>query len=235
MRRAPAFGALASRIAALAGVVVVIATAATPPALAHSSSNPSENLRTSTSGLTSPVPGVRAEVAPDGSYLTLTSTSADPLVVLGYSGEPFLQVSSAGVWRNANSLTTYATTTGTLDTIPATAGTDAPEQWEQVSSRGRFTWSDERIVWTGTRLPPDVMSEPKQRHHVKQWQIPLRYGDDANAIEGTIWWQPMDGAGFTMWLVSGLLLVVLGGAALAAFPQLPRMLRRSSRPVGSAR
>ena len=150
------------------------------------------------------------------------SYSAGPLVVLGYSGEPFLRVADGHVFHNTNSLTTYDTTPGLLDSIPTTAG-NGPVQWQQLSAATSYTWSDERVVWNGGALPESVMSAPRRPRVVDHWSIPVTVGGVSGAITGRVEWvPPSDSVGLTMIAVLGFLVVVLGAAALAAFPRKKR-------------
>jgi hypothetical protein len=199
---------------ALAAVTLVVTAAS--PALAHSGVNANDHLR---SVVVSAPQGISASVTADGSFLTVSMSSAGPLVVLGYSGEPFLRVADGHVSHNANSLTTYDTAPGLLDSIPTTAG-KGPTQWRQVTATTSYTWSDERVVWSGGALPESVMSAPRRPHVVDHWSIPVTVAGVSGAITGRVEWvPPSDSVSLTVIGVLGFLVVVLGAAALAAFPR----------------
>jgi hypothetical protein len=174
---------------------------------------------------------VVASVAADGSLITMSSTSSAPLVVLGYSGEPFVRIAGGHVFDNVNSLTTYATAPGVLGSIPTTAG-HGPVRWHRVAAGSSYSWIDQRLVWSGSVLPAAVMTHPKQPHVVSHWSIPVRVAGASAAITGRIdWTPPTDSVALTAVCVLGFLVVVLAAAALAAFPQRrPRRRRRGVTP-----
>lgn len=195
------------------------------PVWAHTGVNANKSLRTV---LTGTPPGVVASVAADGSLITVSSSSSAGLVVLGYGGEPFLRIAGGDVFDNASSLTTYATASGVLDSVPTSAG-HGPARWQRIAAGSSYSWTDQRLVWSGSALPTAVMTQPKRPHVVSRWSIPVRVAGASAAITGRVdWTPPPDSVALTAAGVLGFLAVVLGLAAFAAFPGLrPRRHRRA--------
>ncbi len=103
--------------------------------------------------------------------LGLTVRRGHAVVVLGYSGEPFLRIDSAGVTVNAASPTAAAV--GLLRHIRAPAGL-APA-WQLESGGRTVIWHDVRV----RGLPPDV-----QR---REWAVPLVVDGRRVRLEGETW------------------------------------------------
>lgn len=166
------------------------------PASAHSAANsPSSDY---VSALRSVVPGTirfSVRVVEAGSRLELTWRSGGTLIVEGYDGEPYLRVTAGGVEENLRSTATYANRTrvGT-QVIPDDADPAAPPKWSRISTHPVARFHDHRIHWMGTSRPPVVAQSPGRIHHVQDWTVVVRDGEQASAstwkINGTLDWIP---------------------------------------------
>jgi hypothetical protein len=172
------------------------------------------------------VPGVSVRVLEFGDALELVNDSDAEVTVPGYSDEPYLRIGPDGVWRNAHSPATYIN----LDrygrvTLPEGADPQAAPEWVQVSTEPRYTWHDHRTHWmTEGQLPPAVAADPSRPHTVFDWTVPLRHGDTAVTVRGTLTWEPPPPTWLTWALHLGLL------AAVAA----TGLVARTARPLAWA-
>ena len=199
-------------LSVLAAVALVVAAAS--PVLAHSGANAEANLRTR---LDSAPPGLQVSVAADGSSITLSTTRS--VVVLGYSGEPFLRYAGGTVADNVNSLTSYSAANGVAGQMPRSAGR-GPVRWHRLAASPAYTWTDSRVIWSGSRLPAAVRAEPKRDHLVSRWRIPVRVDGHPTAITGrVIWTASTESVGLTVAVVLGVLVLLLLAAAWAARPR----------------
>jgi hypothetical protein len=111
------------------------------------------------------------------------------VIVGGYGGEPYLRVTTAGVWQNDLSATGYLNQSLFVDTSalngkPASA---APT-WRRTGLAGTARWHDHRIHWMGVSRPPGVAADPSHRHLIGNWTIPARAGPKRFTIRGTLNW-----------------------------------------------
>jgi hypothetical protein len=153
--------------------------------------------------------GVSVNVVGGDKRLRLSNYSGQTVVVLGYTGEPFLRFSKNGVFRNARS--------------PSTAS----PVWRRVATGVSFDWHDRRIHWPASEPPEAVRDEPDKAHLVFNWRVPARVDDKAFAIMGFLGYVPPKSADaghdWTLALLGG------GGIALAALVVGAGARRRSRR------
>ena len=84
----------------VAGAVIAPAT----PASAHGGDAPgSTAYRTTVTGLSTPEKGLSVRAVEGGARLELTNETGHPVEVLGYAGEPYLDIRPDGTWQNVNS------------------------------------------------------------------------------------------------------------------------------------
>lgn len=203
-----------SRSIALVCAAAALVVAAAQPVAAHSGVNASDHLR---SRVLSAPKGVEASVAADGSAITVSASRT--ITILGYDDEPFLMLAGGQVLDNANSLTTYDARPGVLTTMPATAGSSTAEPVWEVAGPAPYSWSDHRIDWSQA-LPKVVVDAPKEPHEVSTWSIPVLVDGQRTAITGRIDWVPVDDSvGLTLAVCSIVLMVIVVGAGVAAFPR----------------
>lgn len=219
-------GALAVRVAAavLAGFGFV-ALAATPAA-AHGGEAPDgTDYRIQVTDITPARPGLTVRVVEAGARLELTNRTGLPIEVLGYHGEPYLEIRPDGGYENANSPTTYLNQT--LDggtTPPAGADPARPPAWRQISTEPVVRWHDQRIRWLGRTPPAAVRAQPDREHRIRDWVVPLREGLTTLEVRGALDWVPPPNP-LPWW---GLSLVAAAGVgALGALP----LSARRDRPV----
>jgi hypothetical protein len=200
----------------VAGALVVPAT----PACAHGGDAPeSTSYRTTVTGITPAVDGLSVRTVEAGVRLELTNDTGRTVEILGYSGEPYLEVRPDGTYENVASPATYLNRTLAGDTpVPATADPVAPPQWRRVSSDTTVRWHDRRTHWTGDDLPPAAAADPSRTHRLRNWSVPLREQTRTFEIRGTLDYLPPPAA--WLWWVGALL---LAGAATTAALRSPRV------------
>ncbi len=205
---AGAVTALTGAAAILAGVVAALAVAV--PAWAHGTDAPDgTDYRTAVDGVGPAVPGLAVRAIEAGGRLELDNRTGRTIEVLGYAGEPYLEVRPDGVHENVHSPATYLNTTITGDTaVPATADPTLPPEWRRVSDEPVARWHDQRTHWMDATPPPQVAADPSRTHRVRDWVVPLRDGTRTIEVRGTLDWVPPPTTGL-WWLA-----VVLGAVAV---------------------
>jgi hypothetical protein len=195
----------------VAGVLVGPAT----PAFAHAGDAPdATSYRTTITGFSPPSSGITVRTVEAGARLELSNSTGRTIEVLGYSGEPYLEVRPDGTYQNVNSPATYLNATLTGDNpVPASADPTAPPSWRRVSSSTSVRWHDQRTHWLSPGLPPAAAADPAREHRLRDWIVPLR--DQARTFElrGTLDWVPPPVA-WLWW--AGATLLALAVTALAA-------------------
>jgi hypothetical protein len=203
----------------LLGLVAVLA-AAPAPAVAHPAGvQAAVDYRTRVTGVSPALPGLHVRFVADGSRLELRNDTGRTVEILGYQGEPMLQVRPDGTWRNTRSPSAYLNQPGE----PPKPGTDAAAApvWERISRSTLARWPDHRTVWHGDP-PPLVAADPGRPHRIQNWTVPLRDGTAAVVITGTLDWVPPPNAS-TWWSVTLLLAAAI--AALGLVTSRPAAVR----------
>jgi hypothetical protein len=192
--------------AALAALVLC------PAAAAHGGGG-ALGFRSKVTRLTPAVSGLSVKVVDYDDRLELRNETGEPLVILGYEGEPYLAFRDGGVYRNAHSPATYLNDDrfGRV-ALPEQADAKAPPEWEQVSPREEFDWHDHRIHWMSRTLPPKVQAAKGQPHHVFDWAVPATLDGKRLTIAGSLDYQPPPNR-IPRPLIAVLGLIVLGGGA----------------------
>jgi hypothetical protein len=153
------------------------------------------------------VPGLTARTIEAGTQIELTNRTGRPITVLGYSGEPYLDLRPDGVYRNTRSPATYLNQTLAGDTpVPPDAGPFQPPSWERISTGTVASWHDHRVHGQAAPSPAPLQGDPT-RSTVRTWVIPLRDGTTHVEIRGTLDWPPAPDAG--LWWMGSLLLTLL--------------------------
>ena len=196
-------------LAVVAGALVVPAT----PASAHGGDTPeATSYRTVVTAITPPPPGLSVRAVEAGARLELTNDTGRTIEILGYAGEPYLEVRPDGAYENRNSPAAYLNRTLTGDTpVPATADPAAPPQWRRVSDGTTVRWHDQRTHWMGDDLPPAAQAEPSRSHRLRDWSVPLRDQTRTFEIRGTLDYLPPPTA--WLWWMGALLLAATVTAA----------------------
>lgn len=195
-------------IVAVAGAVLAPAT----PAFAHGGDIAGATAyRTEVVSIT--LDGVDARTVETGARLELSNNSGHSVEILGYSGEPYLDVRPDGTWQNVNSPASYVNETLTFDAaVPANADPTAPPSWRKISDSTTVRWHDRRTQWSSGDLPPQAVADPSRSHRLRDWTVPLRTRTTTYEIRGTLDWEPPPVA--WMWW-AGAALAGLTAAALA--------------------
>lgn len=202
-------------VAVAAGLVGALAIGA--PALAHGADAPDgTDYRTEVTALTPALPGLTVRTIEAGARLELTNRTGRTIEVLGYAGEPYLEVRPDGVYENQNSPATYLNQTLAGDTeLPANADPTLPPSWQRISTEPVVRWHDQRTHWLEESPPAQAQADPTRSHRIRDWTVPLRDGVSSLELRGTLdWLPPPSPAGW--WLAS-----LLGALAVGALGLLP--------------
>ena len=196
-----------------AGVALIVVAA--PPAAAHTVTGVSPtNYKSELLAVTPPVPGVSLRLLDLGNRIELVNHSRFPIVVLGYSGEPYLRVGPTGVFENIHSPAVYlnkaAAGSSTSTSLPRQADASAPPSWHRTSSSQSVKWRDRRTRWADP-APPAVKADPGHSHVVSQWIIGLRQGSVTAQVSGRITYVP--GPSTIPWVALAVALFLLTAAA----------------------
>ena len=185
---------------AVAGAVVAPAG----PAFAHAGDTSSvSDYRVTVTGLSRPMDGLTVRVVEGGARLELTNDSGRAIEILGYSGEPYLEVRPDGTYENTGSPATYVNQTLGGDTpVPPVADPTAAPSWRKVSGDTTVRWHDQRTQWTEAALPSELA--PGRPHRLREWAVPLRDQVRTFDIQGTLDYEPPPLA-WAWWIGSALL------------------------------
>jgi hypothetical protein len=187
--------------------VLIWLVAMASPASAHTVSGVgSTNWVTTLVGLKPAVPGITVRVVETGSLLELTNTGPE-LTVLGYEGEPYLQVGPGGVFRNTLSPATYLNCSRLGCAVPSSVNPLAPPQWQRISSGHTVRWHDHRTHWMAGSPPPYVLAAPNVVHQGPPWAVTLKQGATTISVTGRLTWVP--GPSPIPWLLLAALLAAL--------------------------
>ena len=180
-------------------------------------SDPFAGYVTKVTAISPVLPGVSAKAAVNGAYIVVTNSSATPVVVYGYQDEPYLRISSKGVWENVLSPATYLNKEQFIDSIPKDANADKAPRWKKLTSADSMRWHDHRIHWMDAIQPPAVAAAPDKVHLIKKWTIPVSSAGHRGVIRGTLSWHPSSHvvSYLTYGSIGVAVLVVLGLGLLA--------------------
>ncbi|CAN5567957.1 hypothetical protein BH20ACT2_BH20ACT2_13080 [soil metagenome] len=211
---------------------------------------PRRFLGTKVSGITGgarPVPGVTVQLL-QGQVpgLLLRNDGAEPVVVRGAHGEPFLRVGPDGTDANLRS-PAWAADSRARDRPPSVvAEADAPPEWESISPDPVATWLEFRAA---AAEPSDEVLRSDEPTTLLTWSVPVEAAGASAQVTGVTRWVPApagqsgagpgpaaeqaaaggdDGDGLPGWAVPAgvaVTAVVLAGLAL-------RPARRRSRARG---
>jgi hypothetical protein len=192
-------------ILTVAGALLAPAT----PASAHGGDAPEATAyRTTVTGITPPLRGLSVRTVEAGARLELTNDSGRTVEVLGYSGEPYLEVRPDGTYENVHSPATYLNATLAGEgPVPAIADPTAPPSWRRVSGSTTVRWHDRRMHWL------EAAPHLSRTQRLRDWAVPLRDQTRMFQITGTLDWVPPPAAGW-WWAGAVLLAVVVAALAL---------------------
>jgi hypothetical protein len=193
------------RLALLLAAAVAVLTPAAP-AFAHGGDVPDATAyRVAITAISTPEHGLTVRTVEAGARLELTNDTGHPVEVLGYSGEPYLDIRPDGTYQNVNSPAAYLNETLTFDTpLPATADPTAPPRWRRISTGTTVRWHDQRTQWLSSGTPPQAAADPTRSHRLRQWVVPLRVQVRVFELRGTLDWEPPPRT-WLWWLAAGLI------------------------------
>jgi hypothetical protein len=174
-------------------VAVFVAVLLTPgPASAHVPGQQIPDASFYRTEITDVVPapaGVTVRVDHGGEWLELANAGAAAVVVLGYTGEPYLRITSNSAEENQLSQTTYLNRTLFADSVPtaSAAGNVAPS-WRPIGATGKARWHDHRIHWMGRARPPLVAADPTHPHLIGTWTVHAVADTTPFDVHGVLRW-----------------------------------------------
>jgi hypothetical protein len=212
---------------AVAGAILAPAT----PAFAHGGDAPDATAyRTAVTAISAPAPGLQVRTVEAGARLELSNRTGHSVEILGYSGEPYLDVRPDGTYQNVNSPATYLNETLSGDSaVPPTADPTAPPLWRRLSHSTTVRWHDRRTHWLAAGLPPAAAADPDHAHRLRDWAVPLRTQVTTFEIRGTLDWRPPPRA--WLWWAGAALLALTAAAAARRRPG-PVALVGGLAPIG---
>ena len=203
-------------------VVITVCLAGAAPAAAHGAEEPT-NYLTELTRIDGDLTGVRLRVVALGERLELTRDDAAEVIVLGYTGEPYLRFDADGVWRSASSPATYLNEDRYAQVaVPETATANAPPDWQLVSTDVTYAWHDHRAHWMSFEEPPAVQGDRGTRQTVYEDAIRLAIDGREVVVHTRIVWVPPPPT--TIWLAVTAIAGGLGVVAVAMRPGLARHL-----------
>ncbi|MEV0155102.1 hypothetical protein AB0H57_15330 [Micromonospora sp. NPDC050686] len=216
-----------------AGTVLGAALAATlalaAPAAAHGADAPAAtDYRTEVTGLAPASAGLTVRAVEAGARLELVNRTGQDVVVIGYSGEPYLRVGPSGAYENTRSPATYLNRTIAGDTrLSPDADPAATPVWRRIGDGPAVRWHDQRTLWLADAPPAQVGVDPTREHRVRDWAVPLRDGGGELTVRGTLDWVPPPDP-YPWWVAAAL-----GFLALAAAGLLPARTGAGARGLGA--
>lgn len=199
--------------AALAGLFGVLIVLVTPGiAFAHGTDGVDDSdYRVTVTSVPRELTGVEIRTVEADSRLELYNGGSLSVEVLGYAGEPYLQVRPDGVYVNVFSPAAYLNETASGSTVPpAYASPAQTPYWQKATDEPRVRWFDHRAHWMNEAPPTQVTTDPDVDQKIFDWAIPLRVGVTTYTLTGTLDWLAPPSAG--TWGA----LALLAGAGVAA-------------------
>jgi hypothetical protein len=210
---------LARRMAAVSLSAAALVTAVAGPALADGGAPVPDAAyyRAHLVEITPQLPGITANVDPHAEWIELTYTGPGQVVIYGYTHEPYLRITAAGLAENQLSPATYINRSmfADLPTGTATTPADAPA-WHPVAATHTARWHDHRIHWMGQARPPAVAADPSHPHLVGNWVVHAVADRTPFELRGTLNWIGKPGRLTTrVWLLLAAgNLPLIGGVAV---------------------
>lgn len=216
--------------------VLVAAGGWSSPASAHTRTQETTNIDSRITSVPA-LDGVRWTVHTGGLLVEVENTSATPLIVHGYEGEPYLRVGPDGVQRNRRSPTTYLNDdrfarqlrrdiVARAPAMPADVDPTAPPDWVHLHDRPRAFWHDHRTHWMSPAPPAFVEVGPLARTMMAlrlvgpvgradddagvflEWEVPFTVEGRTHVLAGEMAW--VDAPAAWPWLAAATVLVLPG-------------------------
>ena len=119
-------------------LTLILSTAS--PAFAHGADAPDATNYSTVITQTPALPGLEVRTIEAGARLQLTNHTGRNIEVLGYQGEPYLEVRPDGVYENYHSPATYLNITIMHVDPPAHADPTLPPVWNKVADEPVYRW-----------------------------------------------------------------------------------------------
>jgi hypothetical protein len=171
---------------------LAIVAAAAPAATAHDQRLPdAAHYLTKIDSFAPSTQGVTASVSRDGSWVEVSNSTPNVLTVLGYSREPFLQISKTSVSENSVSPSKFLNESLFGDVTPSAAAADDVPVWTPVSTTNTYRWHDHRLHWMGVDRPPGVQAHPEAGQLIGHWTIHMLLDAQPIDLTGSLNWLPV--------------------------------------------
>jgi hypothetical protein len=174
------------------------------------------------------MPGLRFKILSGDDQIWLDNGSGKTVIIKGYSGEPYLRFSPAGIFVNVNSPASFLNQDryGNVQ-VPKSATPDATPEWQKLAGGDIWAWHDHRIHFMSPTPPPQIKTAPRKPHHVLDWKVPATENGKKFFIAGSLDYKPPPKKDFPWGLVISLAALV--GAGMIGLFALRRVLIRSLR------
>ncbi|GAA1824288.1 hypothetical protein HC028_24710 [Planosporangium flavigriseum] len=183
-------------------------------------------------GVTPAMAGVTARVDPGGEWVELANSGPATVLVLGYTGEPYLRLTATGAEENQLSQTTYLNRALFADSVPTAGagGSSVAPAWKQLGGTGIARWHDHRIHWMGRDRPPAVAADPTHPHLVGDWTVHATADGTPFEVHGVLRWlgKPADAGRATP--AQAWLLTLLAGMTVVVGVLIVALIRARRRP-----
>lgn len=151
-------------------------------------------------------PGIEAKVVDGDQRMWIQAPGRLTVVVLDYSGAPYLRFSAQGVAVNHNSSMYYSNQVP-AEATPPNIGPKTPPSWHQATSVHAYEWHDGRLhALAATALAPGAT-------YVGRWTLPLRVDGRPATIAGGLRYAPNPSLVW-FWPVVVVVLCVIAGVRL---------------------
>ncbi len=171
----------------------------------------SYDYRSNITQVTPSPPGLSVEVLEFADRLLLRNHTGKTVTIYGYEGEPYARVLANGTAeQNTRAPATYLNTNFYANvTVPSSASSSAPPQWEVVDRTGEFEWHDHRIHWMSP-VPPSKVKNTTKRTWIFDWKVPISVGATRGAIDGELFWTPEDSKAPLGVIILGVVIALAG-------------------------
>jgi hypothetical protein len=124
--------------------------------------------------------GLHARVVDGDLRLWVRPAAGTTAIVLGFTGEPYLRFSSAGIAVNTQSPAYYLNRQLPL-VVPRGLGPHTQPRWRQIAAGPAYSWHEDRLhsLAAAARAPGSA--------YVGRWTIPLVVDGRRTAISGGLW------------------------------------------------
>lgn len=150
------------------------------------------------------VAGISIEIVGGDSFVVLSVEPGTTVVVIGYTGEPYLRFLPDGtVEENRLSPSKYQNKDryGAVD-LPEVADATAKPEWVAVADDGSYAWHDHRTHWMASIRPPG--KGPGDR--IAEGVVPLFVdGAEVDVTVASVWQPPPSAASLVLGLTAGVL------------------------------